>query len=386
VHAVSVGEVQASAALIRELRRRHPSLDIVVTTTTPTGAQSVATLFRDTVRHGYLPYDVPGAVNRFLNRVQPRVAVILETELWPTLYHALDRRGIPIVLASARITERSVHRYRRLASLLRETLSRGIVIGAQTEADAVRFHRLGAPPDRVEVTGNLKYDLQVPEAAIAAGRAFRQRWGSARPVWVAGSTHEGEEEVVLDAHAALQATHPSALLILVPRHPQRFDAVRGALGKRGVRYVQRSAAQWPDSTDGIVLVDTVGELQSFYASADVAFVGGSLVPVGGHSLLEPAVLGLPILSGPHTGNAPDVAELLGRCGALRTVESGDELARAVSGYFDEPTRAHGDGARGQAAIALNRGAVEKVAAMIDPLLSPPALVCPAGSSAASGNR
>jgi 3-deoxy-D-manno-octulosonic-acid transferase len=370
VHAVSIGEVQASAALIRELQRRHPSLDIVVTTVTPTGAQGVATLFKDSVRHAYLPYDVPGAVNRFLDRVQPRVAVILETELWPTLYYALGRRGIPVVLASARVTERSVDRYRRLASLFREALSRGIVIGAQTEADAARFRSIGAPADRVKVTGNLKYDLLVPEATIAAGREFRQCCGSARPVWIAGSTHEGEEEIVLEAHAAMQATHPSALLILVPRHPQRFAAVRALLDQRGVRYVRRSTGQLPGATDGVFLVDTVGELQSFYAAADVAFVGGSLVAVGGHSLLEPAALALPILSGPHTGNAPDIAELLGRCGALQTVAGRDDLARAVAAYFDEPSRALGDGMLGQAAIALNRGAVERLAAMIDPLLSP----------------
>ena len=387
VHAVSVGEVQAAAALIRELQQRHPSLDIVVTTATPTGAARVAGLFKDSVRHCYLPYDVPGAVRRFLDRIQPRVAVILETEIWPTLYRTLGQRGIPIVMASARVTEKSVDRYRRMASLFRETLSRGVLIGAQTEADAGRFRRVGAPADRVRVIGNIKYDLQVAQAAIAAGREFRQRCGTARPAWIAGSTHEGEEEAVLDAHAKLRAKHGAALLIVVPRHPQRFDAVRALLRKRGVPFAQRSAGALPEAAHQVFLVDTIGELQSFYAAADVAFVGGSLVPIGGHSLLEPAVLGLPMLSGPHTENAPDVAEVLSRSGALQIVHDSDDLARRVSGYFDDAARARDDGERGLQAMALGRGAVGRVVAMIEPLLSPPAsAAAPATSSAASGSR
>jgi 3-deoxy-D-manno-octulosonic-acid transferase len=370
VHAVSVGEVQAAAALIRELQRRHPSLDIVVTTATPTGAGRVAGLFKDSVRHCYLPYDVPGAVCRFLDRIQPRVAVILETEIWPTLYRTLGQRGIPIVMASARVTEKSMGRYRRMASLFRETLSRGILIGAQTEADAERFRRIGAAADRVRVTGNIKYDLEIAPVSIDAGREFRQRCGTARPVWIAGSTHEGEEAIVLDAHAQLPPRHPGALLVLVPRHPQRFEAVRALLRKRGVSFAQRSAGALPEAAHAVFLVDTLGELQSFYAAADVAFVGGSLVPIGGHSLLEPAVLGLPMLSGPHTENGPDVAEALNRSGALQIVRGSDDLAQHVSAYFDDPVRARDDGERGRQAVVLSRGAVERVAAMIEPLLSP----------------
>lgn len=372
VHAVSVGEAQAAAALIRELQRRHPALDIVVTTTTVTGAQRVAALFKDSVRHCYLPYDVQGAVSRFVDRIQPSMAIVIETEIWPTLYRTLGRRGIPIVLASARVTEKSVDRYRRMASLFRETLARGIRIGAQTEADAVRFRSIGAPAERVHVTGNIKYDLLVPQASIDAGREFRRSIGTERPVWVAGSTHEGEEEAALDAHAQVTARHGAALLILVPRHPQRFDAVRALLRVRRVEFVERSSGALPQAGNAVFLVDTIGELQLFYAAADVAFVGGSLVPVGGHSLLEPAALGLPVLSGPHTENAPDVADVLSRSGALRTVHGSDDLSRCVSGCFDDPMRARSDGEQGLQAIAVGRGAVERVAAMIEPLLSRPA--------------
>jgi 3-deoxy-D-manno-octulosonic-acid transferase len=372
VHAVSVGEVQAAAALIRALQVLHPGLDIVVTTVTPTGAQRARALFGDRVRHCYLPYDLPGAVRRFLDRIQPRVAIILETEIWPTLYHSLGQRHIPLVLASARLSARSVDRYRRMPSLLRETLSHDIVVGAQTAADAERFRAIGADPDRVQVTGNVKYDLQIPQASIEAGRAFRRHCGSSRPVWIAGSTHEGEEEAALVAHARLRETHPTALLILVPRHPQRFEPVRALLRKRGVHYVQRSAGVAPEARHEVFLVDTIGELQLFYAAADVAFVGGSLVPIGGHSLLEPAVLGLPVLSGPHTQNAPDIAAILGQCGALDIVHDAAELSQRLIEYCDDPDRAREVGARGQHVVEQGRGAVDRLVAMVVPLLSPSA--------------
>ena len=372
VHAVSVGEVQAAAALIHSLGRSYPAIPVVITTVTPTGAQRARALFGDAVRHCYLPYDLPGSVRRFLDRIQPQVAIILETEIWPTLYHELGGRGIPLVMASARVSTRSVDRYRRMASLFRETLSHGIQIGAQTAADADRFRAIGAPVDRVRVTGNVKFDMEIPEASIAAGRDFRARCAAARPVWIAGSTHEGEEEAMLAAHAIVRARHPGALLILVPRHPQRFEAVRALLRRSGVDFAQRSAGEEPTAGQPVFLVDTLGDLQMFYAASDVAFVAGSLVPVGGHSLLEPAVLGLPMLSGPHTQNAQDVAELFEQSGALRIVRSKEELAQRVADWFDEPARARADGASGQQAVAQNRGAVNRLVAMVAPLLSPPA--------------
>jgi len=371
LHAVSVGEVQAAAGLIRALRQRFPAVSIVVSTVTPTGAQRAQALFGATVRHCYLPYDLPGSVRRFLDRVQPRAAIILETEIWPTLYDALGRRRIPLVIASGRLSTRSVDRYRRMASLFRATLSHGILIGAQTAADAARFRAIGAAPDRVQVTGNVKFDLEIPEATVAAGRAFRARAASGRPVWIAGSTHEGEEEAVLDAHQIVRARQPDALLILVPRHPQRFEAVRALLRRRGLAFAQRSAGTEPAAGDAVFLVDTLGELQLFYAAADVTFVGGSLVPIGGHNLLEPAVLGLPILSGPHTQNAQDVAELLQECGALRIVRSSEELAQRTGQWFDEPTLARAAGAQGLATVAQSRGAVDRLVTMIEPLLSRP---------------
>lgn len=368
VHAVSVGEVQAATALVRALQARFPSLQVVITTVTPTGAQRARELLGASVRHCYLPYDLPGSVRRFLDRIQPRVTIILETEIWPTLYDALGRRGIPLVMASARVSERSVNRYRRLASLFEATLSDGILIGAQTATDAERFLAIGAAPGRIVVTGNVKFDMEVPQSAIDAGREFRAGLGG-RHVWIAGSTHEGEETAVLAAHAIIRTRHPAALLILVPRHPQRFEAVRGLLRRQGGAFMQRSSGGVPGTGHEVFLVDTLGELQKFYAAADVAFVGGSLVPIGGHNLLEPAVLGLPILSGPYTHNAEESAELLQQSGALAIVGTAEQLGQRVADYFDEPARARTDGARGQETVAQSRGAVDRLVAMVAPLLS-----------------
>jgi 3-deoxy-D-manno-octulosonic-acid transferase len=391
IHGVSVGEVQAAAALIQALRRLLPDLPVVVTTVTPTGSQRAHALFGDTVFHCYLPYDLPGAVRRFLDRTQPRVAIIMETEIWPTLYHALGTRGIPLVMASARVSTRSVDRYRRLASLFRTTLSHGILIGAQTPADAERFRSIGAAPDRVRVTGNVKFDMEIPQSAVDAGKAFRAHCASGRPVWIAGSTHEGEEVAVLAAHALVRERHRNALLILVPRHPQRFEAVRALLRKRGLEFAQRSAGEEPMPRHTVFLVDTLGELQMFYAAADVAFVAGSLAPIGGHSLLEPAVLGLPMLSGPHNHNAQDVADLFEQCGALRIVRSTEELAHRVCEWFDDHARARADGERGRQAVTQSRGAVTRLVAMVSPLLSRPASSPgpderSAASSGSSGSR
>jgi len=384
VHAVSVGEVQAAAGLLTALRARHPDLPVSLSTVTPTGAQRARTLLGDSVHHCYLPFDTPGAMRRFLDRVQPRLAVMLETEIWPALYRELGRRGVPLVIGSARLSMRSVERYRRAGALIRETLANDVVIGAQSAVDAERFRALGAPAGRVHVTGNVKLDLQIPAAAIDAGQDFRRRYAAGRPVWIAGSTHEGEEEAALAAHATACARHPDALLVLVPRHPQRFEAVRTMLQRRGVTYARRSSGRVPAEGDRVVLLDTLGELHAFYAAADVAFVGGTLVPVGGHSLLEPAVLGLPILAGPHTHNAPEIARLLADCGALTIVRNGDELAGQVSGFFDDPPRAAATGGRGRSAVEASRGAVDRLVALIEPLLRS-LDARPAGSSASSGS-
>lgn len=385
IHAVSVGEVQAAVPLVRELRRRIPDLDIVLTTVTATGAQRARAVFGADLQHCYLPYDLPGCVRRFLDRVRPRAVVVLETEIWPVLYRELGRRGIPVAIVSARISQRSLRRYRRVASFIREALSGEVVIGAQSEADAGRFAAIGAPPGRVRVTGNVKYDMRISESVTTAGRELRRACAEGRPVWIAGSTHEGEESAAIAAHVTVRERHPSALLLLVPRHPQRFDDVRALLRRSGLVFAERSAGGVPSGEHAVFLVDTVGELQMFYAASDVAFVGGSLVPVGGHSLLEPAMLGLPVISGPHTHNAPDVAHTLAQAGALVTVHDERELAQRVIECLDDPAGARARGELGRSAAAANRGAVDRVVGMVLPLVSPGASAA-AASSGPSGSR
>jgi 3-deoxy-D-manno-octulosonic-acid transferase len=365
VHAVSVGEVQAAAPLIRALRQRHPQRTLIVTTTTPTGAQRVRALFPDTVRHAYLPYDLPGAVNRFLDRVRPQHAIVMETEVWPNLYRACARRGIPIALASARLSEKSVRRYRRFAGVFGPAL-RDLAIGAQTQADAQRFIAIGANPSRVHVTGNIKFDIEVPAQVQADGAALRSASFAGRKVWVAGSTHAGEEDEVLEAHRRVLKLHPDALLILVPRHPNRFDQVRTWLDDSSMRFVSRSRQERVNAGIEVLFADTLGELLMLYAAADVAFVGGSLVPlIGGHNLLEPAALAKPILTGPHHANGQDIAQLLLADGAAQEVRGADDLAAAVAKLFAHPERRKEMGEKAQAVVASNRGALARAMELID---------------------
>lgn len=369
VHAVSVGEVQAASALVRQLLERYPDWPIVVSTVTPTGAERVADLFGDRVRHVYAPYDLPGAVRRFFDRIRPRLAIIIETELWPNLYNECGRRDVPLVLASARISPRSVARYRRFVGLFREALSHGIVIAAQSERDAERFRSLGANPARTHTTGNIKFDLELPDNIAERGASLRAEHAPGRPVWVAGSTHEGEEAQVLTAHRALQRAVPDALLMLAPRHPERFVAVGALIREQGFSMITRSSGQYCDAATEVFLIDTLGELTSMYAAADIAFVGGSLVPVGGHNLLEPAALGRPILTGPHTFNAEDIAELFLDEGGAACVEDADALAERLGSWFRDPAAATTAGNRGREVVHKNRGALERLLQLIDPLVS-----------------
>ncbi len=369
IHAVSVGEVQAAHPLVAQLRRRHPRYKVLLTTVTPTGAARARLLFGDQIELRYVPLDLPVAVRRFFDRVQPQLAIILETELWPNLYAECGRRRVPLVLASARISPRSVGKYRLLVSLFRKTLSHGILIAAQSETDAERFRSIGATPERTHVTGNIKFDFQPPPGIDEAGRRWRERNAPGRPVWVAGSTHEGEEVIVLDAHRRVLERFPDALLVLVPRHPQRFDSVRELLAKRHDRSTNRSSGAAISPQTSVMLGDTMGELMMFYAAADVAFVAGSLVPIGGHNLLEPASVGLPVLTGPHNFNSEEIAQLLIDAGAAFIVTDTAQLAHAICGLFDTADLRGVMGAAGKAVLDANRGALDRLLTLVDPLLN-----------------
>ncbi len=371
VHAASAGEVQAAAPLVLALRRRVPDARLVLTTSTPAGAaRARALLTRERVDVRYVPLDLPGCVRRFLRRVQPRLALILETELWPNLYHECGRRGVPLVLASARISERSTRRYGMLRGVFGRALAQCALIAAQTEADAGRFRTLGAKPLATRVVGNIKFDFELPGGTLARGRALRERHASGRPVWVAGSTHHGEEQAALEAHEIARKAHAGVLLVIAPRHPPRFAEVGAWLEARGVRLARRSRDETCNAETEVLLLDTLGELLDFYAAADVVFVGGSLVPVGGHNLLEPAALGRAILTGPHQSSAGDIARLLAERGALQIVHDARELGESVARLLASAEARARMGGRASAVVDENRGALERLLSLIDPLLEP----------------
>lgn len=370
VHAVSVGEVMAAAALVRALQERYPDRELVLTTMTPTGSQRAQELFGDSVVHSYVPYDLARAVRRFFNRANPELVIIVETEIWPNLFRECGVRKIPLVIASARVSPRSVARYRRVVSLFSETLSHGIVIAAQSETDAERFASLGANPQRIHVTGNIKFDFRVQSDVAGQGAAFRAEQAAARPVWIAASTHGDEEQDVLAAHSEVLRAVPNALLLLVPRHPERFQLVAGLIDKCGLNHVTRSSGAISTAETQVFLGDSMGELMMLYAASDVAFVGGSLVPIGGHNLLEPAALGLPVLTGPNTYNAPDIARLLIEDGSTQVINDPTELATQVVGLMRDSSERERRGSAGRRAVENNRGTLERVLELIEPLLAP----------------
>jgi len=373
LHAVSLGEMSAAAPLVRALHSRYPQLALAVTAATPAGRARASDLFAEVADIRFLPYDTPGSVRRFLERIRPRVAVIMETELWPNLFSECARRGVPVFLASARLSAKSVSRYRRLGRLFSGVFTPNVAVAAQSADDAERFRSIGASANQTRVIGNVKFDLSVDAAIIETGRVLRAAYGS-KLVWVAGSTHAGEEEQVLAAHALLQAHRPDSLLLLAPRHKDRFAAVADLLARGGVKFARRSEMARASPKAGslidtqVLLVDTIGELAALYASADVAFVGGSLVPIGGHNLLEPAALGLPVLTGPSHFNSKEIALLLLRRGAALQVASPKELAAALQRLLEEPAERRRMGNIGKDIVESNRGSVDRLLSLIEPSL------------------
>ena len=368
VHAVSVGEVQASVPLIRSMIERYPDQEIVMTTVTPTGAARVAALFGDKVQHSYIPFEFPNAIRSFFSAIKPRVAMIMETEIWPNLYRGCGLRKIPLILVSARISPKSIRGYRKLLPLIRDTLSHGIIIAAQTQADADRFIELGANPARTTVTGNIKFDVELGRKVASDGKMLRDALFGERAVWIAASTHDGEEQQVLSAHRTLLENHPRLLLVLVPRHPERFAGVRDLIENQAFNVISRTEKQPCDESTEIFLVDTMGEVPLFFAASDIAFVGGSLVPVGGHNLLEPAAQGLPIITGPHLFNSQEIADDFINLGACRVVADEVELATEVANLIDDPAAAGEMGQRGLTLLEQNRGSLERLLVLLEPLL------------------
>ena len=360
IHAVSVGETRAAEPLIRQLNERHPDRQILLTNMTPTGRETAQALFGEDVLHCYLPYDLTPAVDRFLSHFRPQAAIVMETELWPTLVARCSRRGIPVHLVNARLSARSAARYARFSGLTRDLLGALNIVCAQTARDAERFRQLGAP--RVEVTGNLKFDRTAPEDQLKLGATLRDRFGHERHVFLAASTREGEESMVLDAIA--KVADAALLTVIVPRHPQRFDAVADLLDRAGVAFQRRSENRPIATATRVVLGDSMGEMFAYYAACDIAFIGGSLLPLGGQNLLEACAVGKPVIVGPHTFNFEEATEQAIEAGAALRVLDPDTLATTVSTLLTDQVKAGQIGEAGRTFMTMHRGATTKTLAAL----------------------
>ena len=370
VHAVSLGEAIAATPLVEGLRRMYPALPLVMTTVTETGASVVRERFRGQAEHRFLPLDLPGATARAIDAIAPAFFVAMETELWPNLLRALARRKVPIMIANGRLSDRSFRRYHLVRGFMRDVLGDVTVFGMRSAEDARRMIALGASPERVVVTGNIKHDAG--EDPAGAAELWRRLIGlrESQPVWIAGSTHRGEEDAVLAAHAAARARIPDLALVLAPRHPERVPEVQALVEKHGWAVRRRSQPPERVADTPVVLLDTVGELSQIYGAADVVFVGGSLVAAGGHNMLEAAVRGKPVLFGPHTENFREAAELLLACGAARTVHTAAELGDTVTTLLGDPALREQLGAAGRAAVASRHGAVRETLELVARFLRP----------------
>lgn len=367
VHAVSVGEVVAATPVIRRLLETG-QVAVMVTTMTPTGSTRVADTFGSQVLHVYAPYDLPWTVAAFLRRTRPALAIIMETELWPNMLHECARQKLPTVLANARMSARSARRYARFAGASRELLQCLDHVAVQNGEDGQRFIDLGLAPHKLIVTGSVKFDITLSDALRSAARELRESYGTQRPVLIAASTHDGEDAILLDAFSRVLTRWPEALLILVPRHPERFDEVY-ELSRSRFSTCRRSTGLCPEGTQ-VIVGDTMGEMMLLYGCADIAFVGGSLIERGGHNMIEPACWGLPIICGPHTFNFADISKRLELGGGMVTVVDAASLAAQLIQWFEQPQVRAAVGSRARAFAEQNRGAVDRLMQVVQPYLPP----------------
>lgn len=368
LHAVSLGESIAATPLIKNIHKNYPDIPIVVTTTTPTGAKLIEKNFGNEVTHCFSPYDIPDVLERFLNKIKPRLLIIMETELWPNLFYSCKTRHIPIFIANARLSERSARGYQKISALSKQLLQAVTKIAVQTQIEAERFIQLGLDPNKAQVTGSIKFDLEIPAKLREKAKDLRQQWGETRFVWVAASTHEGEETQILAAFKKLKLQLPQLLLVLVPRHQERFARVIQLCKNHSENIVLRSENRACTADTEIFIGDSMGELLLFYAAADVAFVGGSLIAVGGHNPLEPAALNLPILMGPHYFNFADICSRLSSTSALKIVNNEEELHQQLFSIASNDNLRHEMGNKAYEFVLQNKGATEKHLQMIGTLL------------------
>lgn len=359
-HVVSVGETLGAKPLILKLVEQHPDHHILVSSTTLTGSDTVQKLFGDQVKHVYFPYDLQGSLKRFLNHIQPKKLIIMETEIWPNLYASCQQRNIPIIIVNARLSQRSMKSYLKIKTLVAETLVHVCLIAARGEDDVKHFKQLGASDQQLEAVGNIKFDLEISTQETQLGQCFRQQWGHERLVWVAASTHQGEDAQVLAMHQNLLKVLPSLLLVIVPRHPERFDDVYQLAKQTGLSIQRRSEHKEFSPEAQIITGDSMGEMLSWFAAADIAFMGGSLVETGGHNPLEPAALAVPVVSGPHVFNFAEIFPLLEDKNAAWVLGGVDAIQKKLLALFQNEDERREAGKRGSALIKQHQGVLDRL--------------------------
>jgi 3-deoxy-D-manno-octulosonic-acid transferase len=368
IHAVSVGECEAAFPLVRRLLEARPQASIVMTCTTATGSSRIQAVLKDRVHHVYLPYDLPFLVGRFYRHFNPCLGIVMETEIWPHLFAAAKKREMPLMIANGRLSDRSMKGYRRLSSLVRPALGAVESICAQSEADAARYRAVGAQPLRVHVTGNIKFDIAWTAEQGRESLETRSRLFGARSVLIAGSTHPGEEELVLAAYSSLLKSHPDTALILVPRHPERARECDALCTSRGFRSAYWTQCAESNFSGDILIVDQIGVLRKLYGASDVAYIGGSLVPHGGQNPLEPLIAQVPVIFGPYMNNFRDIRQRILDAQAGLEIPDSESLAGAFSQLLDDPKASARMGARGASMILQNQGALERLLAEVQRIL------------------
>jgi len=364
-HAVSVGEAEALFPLVRQIQKHHKDAKILITTTTPTGSARVTAVMQETVTHVYLPYDIPDAVSRFMHCFKPKLAVILETEIWPNLFMSCGKNNIPLYIINARLSEKSSRGYQKIPTLILPALAQVTGIATQTQDDANRFIAIGAESEKVKTLGNIKFDVEIPESTIAQGLQIKTDLFGGRFVWLIASTHKDEEMLFLEIYKEIKHKIPELLLVIVPRHPERFADVKKLCEKHQLGVVMRTAGDRVYAETDVYLVDTMGELKMLYAASDVAFVGGSMVPTGGHNILEAAAVGVPVMFGPYMDNFKEIARGVLSHNAAIQYQNKDGLVSSILALYEQPAYRKALAEKGMEFVRQNQGAIDRICAMLD---------------------
>jgi 3-deoxy-D-manno-octulosonic-acid transferase len=364
-HAVSVGEAEALFPLVRQVQKQHPDERLLITTTTPTGSARVKVVMKESVEHVYLPYDIPCAVNRFMQCFKPKIAVIMETEIWPNLFACCGKNEIPLYIINARLSEKSARGYQKIPSLVLPALAQAKLIATQTQDDANRFVDIGAEHEKVKTLGNIKFDVEIPPETIEQGLQLKAGLFSGRFVWLIASTHKDEEVIFLEIYKEIKPKIPELLLVIVPRHPERFGEVKKLCEQHQLAVVMRSSGEACHQNTDVYLTDTMGELKMLYAAADTAFVGGSMVPAGGHNILEAAAVGVPVLFGPYMANFKEIAQGVLQQNAAIQCQDKDDIVSAMTALHADPTYRKQLTEKGKAFVRQNQGAIARICEILN---------------------